>query len=237
MTTSAEDLNAAIAALQSAADAYNGKKAEIDNKVNTLVNSASALLSRSIHIDPVNGDDANSGDANNPVKTLAGAAALTATSGQYDIVIYGDLVCDKRIVFKGQSIMFRTDALYTKRRIDFANQIDGVDTRCPHIVMGQKMGVLDFRDIIFGNNAAAPHVVYKRMIEGTGFTVVNTWICEWDTAAGDDLHFVGSNSQVALWILSGTFPAEQAGHWMEGVAAATDPATVSKLVNTNLTTL
>ncbi len=237
MATSTEQINDLIAGYTALKTYYEGAREGIDNKVNTLVNSASALFSRPIHIDPVNGDDANSGDGNNPVKTLEGAAARTATSGQYEILIYGDLVCDKRVVFKGQSIMFRTDALNTKRRIDFANQIDGVDRRSPHIVMGQKMGVLDFRDIIFGNNVAAPHVVYKRMIEGTGFTVVNTWICEWDTAAGDDLHFTGSNAQVALWILSGAFPAEQAGHWMEGVAAGTDPATVSKIVNTNLTTL
>jgi len=237
MTTTAEDLVAATAALQAAADAYNGKKQEIDDRVNALIPTVNGTLFKALYIDAVNGDDANVGNSENPLQTLGAAAALTSNAGAYMIYLKSDVVVDQRLTFKGTSVFFGSDVLNTKRRMDFANQIDGVLNYSPSLRAGNHFMNFAFRDIIFGNTTAAPHIVYKRMIEAQAFLNLDSWICEFDTQAGHDLPFVATNAQVLLWMLSATIPAEQAGLWIDGVAAATDPATVPNVINTNLATL
>lgn len=237
MTTSAEDLNAATAALQAAADAYNGKKQEIDDRVNSLIPTVSETLVKTIYVDPVNGDDNGAGTGPDPVQSLSGAAALTSSAGVYVIYLRGDVVVDQRVTFRGTSVYILSDELGTKRRMDWASQIDDVSALSPSLRAGNLFANFTFRDIIFGNVAASVHVTQKRMIEAQAFLNLDSWICEFDTQAGDNLPFVVTNAQVAIWMLSATIPAEQAGLWINNVAAGTDPATVSHIINTNLATL
>lgn len=234
MTTENQQMLSALGAL---ADDLTGKLGQIDAKVNSLIPSVAGTLVKTIWVDPVNGDDDAPGSGEYPVKTLAGAAALTSNAGAYTIYLRGDVVVDERITFKGTSIYIASDELHTKRRMDWASQIDNVSTLSPSLRAGNLFMNFTFRDIVFGNTTAAAHIEYKRMIEAQAFLNLDSWICEFDTQAGDDLPFVVSNAQVALWMLSATIPAEQAGLWINNVAPGTDPATVSHIINTNLASL
>ena len=175
MNTETQQMLAALGAL---ADDLTGKLRQIDTKVNSLIPSVSGTLVKSIYVDPNNGDDAAPGSNADPVQSLAGAAAMTSNAGIYHVFLKDDVILDQRVTFRGSDVFFLSDVLYEKRRIDWANQIDGVTTLSPALRSGMRFCSFTFRDIIFGNTVMAPHVVTKRMIEGEGFMNVNTWICE-----------------------------------------------------------
>lgn len=236
MTVSTDLLNAGIAALNDAADAYNGKKAEIDAKVASLIGSVSSALAKTIIIDPVLGVDGNDGTGANPVATFEGASALMINSGNYIVQLRGDCVIDSRVVLRG-NVHIISDTLGVKRRISWSNQIDGVLTTAPSLRVISPIACLQFRDIIFDNVAAAAHVTYKRMIECEAFTVIFAWNCEFDTQPGDDLIFAGSNGPVALWMLSVIYPPEQAGLWLNNVGAGALPSSDDRIFATNLPSL
>lgn len=237
MSISAEQINALIAGYTALKQYFEGARDGIDDRVNSLIPSVSGTLNKSIFVDPTNGDDSAPGTSADPVRSLVGASSLMSPSGQYNIYLMDDVVVDQRVVLRGHSITIASDELYTKRRLQWANQIDGVNEYSPCLYVGNLMSAVDFRDITFGNIAAAPHVTQKRMIEGRPLTIITSWICEFDTQAGDDLPFVFTNGQVGLWMLSATIPVEQSGLWLNGAAAGTDPATQSRILNTNLATL
>lgn len=237
MSNPVDQLNNAIAAMGDLATAHQQDRQAIWDLVNTLIPTVSGTLVRDIYVDPNNGDDAGPGSGAAPVRSLKGAAALTSKAGAYNVFLRDDVVVDDRLFFNGTSIRFQSDDPAVQRRMDWANQIDGVETISPCIRASNLSMLISFSDVIFGNTTAAAHVSQRRMIEGSAFVNLHTYQCEFDTNAGHNLPFVVTNSQVSLWMLSATIPPEQAGLWLNNYAANTDPASVPHIINTNLTSL
>lgn len=75
------------------ADAEAGlgqRQAAYDALAADLVGVVDDKLTKVIFVDAVNGDDANDGAVATPVRTIAGAAALTVPGGNYRLRLFGD---------------------------------------------------------------------------------------------------------------------------------------------------
>lgn len=83
--SSTEQLNAAIAALNGAADGYNGKKAEIDAALAEALATAPDM-ERTYYVD-LNGDDAATGLEGAPLETIAEAVSRCPSGGVLHLVL------------------------------------------------------------------------------------------------------------------------------------------------------
>ena len=89
MTTSTEQLNAAILALNNAASAYNSKKGQIDAAVNAAV-AAIPQTKKTFYVNQLTGNNANSGTLAEPLATLRQAFARTPWGGQCNVILTSD---------------------------------------------------------------------------------------------------------------------------------------------------
>ncbi|NHM19506.1 hypothetical protein [Tritonibacter mobilis] len=88
MTTSTEQLNDAITALHGAADAYNGKKAEIDAAVTAALQAIPNMV-RTYYVTQGSGDDAGPGTVADPLNSVGEALARIPGGGHGILYLEG----------------------------------------------------------------------------------------------------------------------------------------------------
>lgn len=241
MTTSAEDLNAATAALQAAADAYNGKKVEIDQRVDDILDDISGVLFDTFYVNANDGDDANGGlSAETPLQTVNAAMAKMVTAGSYIIILQTDVVIDRLWNTRARTVTFASNVAGTKREMTIAAERVDVpgDVRLPSFQPATSGFMIRFTDIRLRFPVAAAHVTSRYFIHSSAFSVIHLRNSEIVRDAGADTALSsGALGFFAIALDNATYPAEMAGHWLESVAAATDPATVDYLLTKNIASL
>lgn len=216
---------------------FEGNRDAMEAKIQGLIGNIEYVMGRAIYIHPVNGDDANVGSSENPVKTLDGVAALMVSGGQYTVFVMDDLTIAKTHTFPATNLLFASDVFGTKRLLWWATQIDGTDTASPSLDLLAQCGAIYMRDMTISGSVAAPHVTQKRMFITRALTMLSFWQCDFVVPVGADLPLISPGAAFGLWLNSCTYPAAMAGLWVTGIAAGSDPANHPRIISTSLATL
>ena len=232
-----EALTAATASMQAAADAYNGKVAEIDDRVNTLIPTVAGVLARTIYLNADTGDDANTGEINAPVRTMAGAAALTVHGGYYRIYLQTDLVLEGVSRPKGAGLLISSDTVGVKRKIRVEGASVAGSNEAPTIVAPPTVNSILLADIDIELGVGAVGTTFRRMFVAGQQTTFDFWNCNFLPLPGADVSLVQSNWLLSISLRVSTYAADMDGLWLFGEAAGTDPATIPRLLVTDLTSL
>jgi hypothetical protein len=80
-------------------------------------------------------------------------------------------------------------------------------------------------------------VVYRHFIAAHGFTAVTFLHSDFEVAADANVSVFQWAHGIGWIVQSVTYPPEMSGKWVEGIAAGTDPRTLSHIAYTNLATL
>lgn len=258
MATSTEQLNDAITALQGAADAYNGKKAEIDGKIAELMNAKVNLpgaLHNLIYVDQMNGNDANDGSQASPVQSLTYAVeVLTPIMGRSDIFLQSDYDMGTEVINLQHGRIVRISNLsagVTAARARLIPRVfseDGVDKMTGFFLGGQTQGeAIEFRRLQIewpddpGGVAAPDDLNLVTAFSATGgasfsVSLTDTVITVGASPIGNLLNPGGR--QVSLAAVPGQYAAGFAGHWVRGLASAATQAQARDVgVSTDLTSL
>lgn len=235
MATSSEQMNSAITALQGAADAYNGKNAEIDARLASLIGDVNTTMGRTIHIDGDDGDDLNSGSEASPLKTLQAAADLTVAGGAYEFILHSDVFVNntRNVNFRGHSLAIRSSEVNTLRQISFSKDNVAITNQRPRVFCSNLLAVLRFADIRFRNFPANAGMTSTAMFEAVGALFVTALRCDFAPVSVADEVWLssGQGGAVSFEIFSSTYGAGMDGLWVYGVAAGTNPDTLPWLLS------
>lgn len=243
MNVSTEDIQTAIGSMNTLAEAYNGKKQEIDRSVEDALRAISASV-KSFYVDQANGDNANVGGAEAPLQSMQEAFSRTPAGGVCNIVLLGDyrfqdveranaitvLVNGNnrpKIQFDWQSwesnpgMISRLGGIQPDHTADF--RFEGVDIEFP-VDPPEPFQFDHMNSLISNNGSQMPAMIAAK------FTNVNFY------HLGTKASIFGNTwSFIATRFVNCTFPSGFEGRVREGVGGSgVDPDTVVRHVSTNL---
>lgn len=226
---------------------FNGKKAEINAAVSAAI-AAIPSNAKTYYINTVIGDDKAAGTAAAPLKSLKQALYNTPAGGQVVCYLQTDHLLDTNVAVDNRVLHICSDTQGVKRKLRCAYYPtnDGAATWLGGFVSyyGGQVLLTDITLDLPTPSGLTPvpyglknAVFMVNSSAGTPLTQVKLSSCE-VVAAAD---WIGSlvaapNSAVVLEIYNSTFPANFGGRYVNGVAAGTNPATLSNIL-TNLATL
>lgn len=127
MTTTSEQLTAAIQAMTDLTETFDAEAQAIRDSV-AFALGAAPELTRRVHVDPVNGDDANTGEEATPVATLQRAVAMTPALGRGLITLHNDITLAEDVDVRDKRIEIRPlGGLAFTPKIRFDDMIDGAE--------------------------------------------------------------------------------------------------------------
>lgn len=236
MATSTEQINNLIASNTALLDYFQGARDQIDADLD-----AAALrvgdTARSFYVDQLNGSAAGDGSEGAPLATIEQAIARSVYNGQLEIILKGDYMHAGNPYFRGGLVVIRSDTAGVKRRIVFDTQVTNTASVTPRFQNQIDNSYMVFQDVTLVACQAAAHVTEKHMVAARGLLGVMLLDSEIELPAGSDQAFVRVHHGCGLIVASTVYPVEMAGRWVVGVAAATDPATLSNIAYTNLESL
>lgn len=239
MSTTSEQLAELIRA-NTALKSYIEEQYEADlDRYKDLAREGRWLATAAFHVDQINGDDANDGSADAPLKSLKEAENRAPVGGDLRIVLLSDYDLHESIYWDQGQITITGGPNKTPRKIKSA-RVDPNDlAHLPRFVTARNSVVgFNFNHIIFEMVEAAPEVVNPpNLIATHNLTSVLCRYCEWQVAAGANQAFLQRYGGVGLTLVNCTVPETMRGLWMEGVAAGTDPLAVKWLSHSNLSIL
>ncbi|MEX5515723.1 hypothetical protein [Pseudophaeobacter sp. 1A09344] len=243
MTTSTEQLNDAIAALNSAAGAYNGKKTEIDNAVAAAI-AAIPNNFKVFYVDQVGGDDASPGTVAEPLASISRAVALTPRGGICQVRLASDYILQERVEL--QRIQLEVIGQTVRRAlllrwVEIDNQIDYLGQFTP--LHGSRVTLRDI-DVAFPDDPVVSfrYDHMRGFISGTGV----------DTQSSVDAAFHGCTFDIGastVGSIFGNIPGYIVVRFLNGAAftgswegritdraggVGVDPNSVLRIINTNL---
>jgi len=229
---------------------FNGKKSGIEAAVAAAI-AAVPETTRNWYVDQVAGLDTNAGTSAAPFKTIEKALASTPNSGvcgvyllkDYDLASQVDITC-ALLVVKGASGAEQLRAKY------YSQVTNGVtETRMGGFAFQRQGSNVELRELTLtlpsptGVNPAPANNRANSLLRTYGsYSVPPLMGVQMNTVvvqkAADWVGYLisASASCVALGCGSVSFPTDFAGRYIDGIAAATDTKTISRLV-TNLATL
>lgn len=244
-------LESQIADLVSAANSlittFSTKKAGIDAAVAAAI-SATPEMKKIWNVDPVGGLDTNAGTAASPLKTINKAIANTPVTGVCQVQLLGDYVVDSPIAVNVGLLRIVGDG--AKRGLNF-KYFYGADAASAlgGFVYGEGCQGMEIANCTLALPTITGVAVSGMSTRGAsafrtyGATTLPTLCCLGlnactVTKAAD---FVGalittSLAGVSLQVSSTTFPSDMAGKYIGGIAAGTNPNTLSNIL-TNLASL
>lgn len=122
-------LTDATAALTAAAEAYNGKAAEIDDAVQAAL-AAAPTMSRDFHVDQAAGDDSNDGSSGSPLASIDEAIARTPLGGSLRVRLSSSYTVASRITFDSKDVWITAGSSNLSLNFDFYE--DGGEFRLGH---------------------------------------------------------------------------------------------------------
>jgi hypothetical protein len=248
MSTSTEQLNAAIDALTGAAAAYNGKVQEIDTALKSAADRWDDFETV-FYVDQSAGDDANDGTQENPLASIQTAIDRAPFYGRVLVVFRGAYTTTALLRNSGRHV--RIFGAGT----DWVSNISSpVDFNLGTAVSGSLVQTLGFAGEYQGSwelyclnlktktlaqvNSDHPGIalddnscaVFKRPTSGSGFSggIHLRWTSI-DLTADPYAHLIGVAGVWALLLDSITQVNPLAGRWVAGVAAGVDASTIARL--------
>lgn len=229
MTTSAEQLSAAITAMTELADTFNGKKEEIDASVQVALASAPDISSY-YHINQATGDDTGTGLEASPLasfeeailRTPAGGILTCRLTGPYTIDTHIDLSRRRVFVYGWEDTMasLNITALNTDATSPFAPGFIGNGWELVTHMLFRNL------TINLGAGATGRTGLQNGVFRGPNNLFIGFTDCEITMDVDTELSLIGLHGNVFMETKDLTVPAELAGHWITEVAAGTDPATL-----------
>ena len=226
---------------------YEGKI----NAINAAVTKAIASVPRfdkKIYVNQITGDDNAAGTAEAPLKTIAMALTITPQGGFCDVVLQADYTMTQAIAVLGRVLNIYSDQTGVKRKLKpiyylttngAANYLSGFLCYSGGVVMlgdvtlelptanGVVPAPVGTRNAFFTSNTSGGSDEVRAKLSS----------CDVVAAAGSTAFLAGAGaSSISLQVTAVTFPENFAGRYIYGVAAGTNPATLSNVL-TNLPTL
>ena len=222
-------------------DFFQGARAQIEADLNAAAYRVGDTQ-RSVYVDQVNGDNANSGLADAPVQTLQAAINMSTYEGVLNIKLMSDYHHETVSYFRNGQVNISSNVTGVKRRLTFGPTVTTSETDVSMPRFSAPTGNTFFllKDVILvAATTAGTSTIGKSMFATTGLTSVALFNCSIELPAGSDQALMRpiNGHGMGLIIQSTTFPVEMAGRWIEGVVAGTDPLTLRYLAHTNLATL
>lgn len=229
MTTSAEQLSAAITAMTELADTFNGKKEEIDASVQAALASGPDI-SRYYSIDQAAGDDTGTGSVAQPLASFEEAILRTPEGGVVSCRLTGPYTIDTDISLSrrrfyvygwvGTMASLNVSALNTDAASPYTPGFIGHNWE---LVTHMKFQNLT---INLGAGATGRTGLQNGAFKGPNNLFIGLTNCEITMDVDTELSLIGLHGNLFMETKSLTVPAEIAGHWITDVAAGTDPATL-----------
>ncbi|UXA39130.1 hypothetical protein [Pseudomonas juntendi] len=241
-------LESQIAELVTATNAllntFNNKNKTIDASVQAAI-AAIPVNYKKLHVDQVKGDDSATGSVDAPLKTINKALAMTPYGGAVDVILKADYQMTANIEVDGRLINIYSDTAGVKRKLKSAYYLTAGGAAnflagFPLVRGGQFMATditlelpspagvtpaaFGVRDCFFTSNT----------LSGTAVLIVKLSACEVVAAPDWVGQLIGASASAIMFeATGGVFPSNFAGRYINGVAAGTNPATLTNVL-TNL---
>jgi len=164
---------------------------------------------------------------------------MTPIGGLLTVYFLTDYHVSKRVDFKQQSVAFKAQVAGSGRaKVTFSGTSTGDAASTADFSSLHGGCYFECQDIQFEAATAEAGVNDKGMFRSRGNMTLRLSNCQIDLPVGSDQCVINNDVFCALSISNlngGT--GSVAGRWIQGVAAATDPASISTLIATNLTSL
>lgn len=233
MTTSAEQLQAAIDALTNAANAYNGKIADIESRMNVALQQADGDNVH-IYVNSTAGDDANAGDEANPLASVRIACQRVPHGATGIIHILDDYQFTEEIKIYGVNLRL---VGHGQPELTFGWVDDGADKRRLAGIAPSFTGFFEIQECDIHLPVDPPETVTSPHSSGI-FANIGETVPPILAAKFSDCNFYHNNgvksslfgqcqSLIVVQFQGCTFPSDMAGKVRAGVGgAAVDPETV-----------
>lgn len=236
MATSTEQINALISGYTDLKTYFEGWQDHYESSYNDFASDVHSATNSTIYLDQVNGLDTNDGAQATPLKTMAKALTKMSWGGYITIRLIGDYQLDNQVFVRAGGMRVESADAANKSKLSFA----GLDTGGSGAVARfYAIGgcYLFFVNLKVELGVADVGATSDAVISVSPITSLNCAGCEFIVLAGADQKLLGAGGGKALNIATSTYPAEMAGLWIDGVAAATDPLTQRDVATCNLATL
>ncbi len=243
-------LDAEISLLTSTAssliDTFNKKNASIESRVQAALASA-PQLKRTYHINQVNGNDSNVGNAESPLKTFDEAILRTPYGGRVEIIMYSDYRFSSPVKAGGISMYIRPyqNGLSRKLRVYFDAKSEEGELRVGGLNATDSMEV-HFNNIdifmpdttnVSGTIGAHSSCLGPRYSgDATLFTLKFSY-CTIATPANTTFLIAQSPSAIILQVAITTVSASMSGRWVQAVSAGITPESLDYIIAKGITEL
>lgn len=237
MATSTEQINQLIGGFTDLKAFFETHRASLEADAAAVLSQLSEI-SRTFYVDQALGSDDNIGTIEAPLASITKAAQLTPRGGQLTVILRGDYTTTGREVLEQQYVRLTYQGGGTRANLHFAPVASDDPTTIGDISSMIGASFIQADLIHFHLPVSDPGTSYTGLFRNRGRTAFRFSNCEFTVEAGADTALIRNEIASDLYLenTNGGL-SHMAGHFVQGVAAGTDPALVYHVRSTNQATL
>lgn len=236
------DIGNLVASSQALVDTFEGKKEEIEEQVSEALRTVPAAT-KTYFVDAINGDDANTGTQEAPLKTFTECNRRQFQGGTMTIILLSNYLFSNDEYFSNGYVVIQSNNTETPFTLEFGAETNGSDIRpiglIPKGFCFVHLRYLNIKLPDISGLAGTPGILAcfapRSSVNANNLSLKISY-CDL-FAPAETLPLTDSRFATIDIIVGATTFTNMAGNWLSQVAAGTDVLSISYLKVMGLTTL